>query len=99
MQEPIEIYSLIQPLIKKEISDALKKYDQDSLFKVNDIPIHSHNGVDSSIIDFTNISGLPVIASVPTDSPDNGTIRLYDTGGVRRLYAFIAGSWYYTLLT
>lgn len=99
MQEPIEIYSLIQPLIKKEISDALKEYDQESLYKVNDIPVHTHNGVDSPPIDFSNLLGLPVIAAVPTDSPDDGTIRLYNTGGVRRLYAFIAGVWYSTTLT
>lgn len=99
MQEPIEIYSLIQPLIQKEIDNALKKYDQKSLYKVNDIPVHSHNGIDSSIIDFTNITGLPVISAVPTDSPSDGTIRLYNTGGTRKLYAFIAGSWYSATLT
>lgn len=99
MQEPIEIYSLIQPLIQKEINNALKKYDEQSLYKVNDVPIHSHNGIDSPNIDFTSITGLPIISAVPTDSPEDGTIRLYNTGGVRRLYAFIAGAWYYTLLT
>lgn len=99
MQEPIEIYSLIQPLIQKEINDSLKLYDQKSLYKVNDIPAHNHNGIDSAIIDFTNITGVPVISAVPTDSPQDGTIRLYNTGGVRRLYAFIAGAWYSTTLT
>lgn len=97
--EPLQIYSLIQAMVKKEINDAIEKNNQKSSFEVIHVPDHTHNGVDSSQIDFINITGLPIITAVPTDFPEDGTIRLYNTGGVRRLYAFISGVWYSVVLT
>ncbi len=97
--EPLELFSQIQPLIQKEIKDSINKFDRESQFRVVDIPAHTHNGVDSARIDFEYLSGVPVIATAPTDKPVNGTIRLYDASGTRRLYAFIAGVWYSTTLT
>lgn len=54
--EPLDIYAGIQPLIKKEINDSIKEHKEDSKFKVEDIPAHTHNGVDSNQIDFSDLA-------------------------------------------
>jgi len=97
--EPLEIYSLIQSFVSKEIDDKIKKHANDAQFKVTDIPIHSHTGVDAPRIEFNDITGVDIMASDPLDSPENGTVRLYDAGGTRRIYAFINGTWRYSNLT
>ncbi len=63
------------------------------------IPPHTHNGIDSLQISAASLLGFPIMATAPTDQPANGTIRLYDVSGTRKLYAFISGVWYSTTLT
>lgn len=51
MEEPIDIYSKIQPLVLNEIQN----YSSRKQFDVAKIPAHAHTGVDSDTIDFENI--------------------------------------------
>lgn len=99
MQEPLDIYSKIQFLVKKEINDSIQAFSDKAKFSVSQIPAHSHTGVDSQQIDFSDLLGLPIWNVVPTDFPIDGTIRLYDDGITRKIYAFIGGIWYSTVLT
>ena len=96
--EPIDIFAQIQPIIKKEIDDAIQKYAQQSQFNAVDIPIHFHTGIESPQIDFSYLSGIPIISSLPADKPENGLVRLYENGATRRIYAFINGTWRYANL-
>lgn len=41
----------------------------------------------------------PVLSQVPTQPAQNGTIVLTDVAGVRRMYAFVNGTWRYSTLT
>ena len=97
--DPLDQYSKIQYLVQLEINNAIKAYADQARFSVTPIPAHQHTGVDSSQIDFADLGGVPILDSAPTDEPTNGTLRLYDSGGVRRIYAFINGSWRYATLT
>lgn len=96
---PLDQYANIQFLVQKEIQDAIDKYADQAKFGVTPIPAHQHTGVDSSVINFEDISGAPIMSAAPTDKPENGTIRLYESGATRRIYAFINGSWRYAALT
>lgn len=61
MAEPLEIYSLIQPIVRKEIDDKIAEYNNKSQFNVVDIPAHSHTGVESpriSALDLEDLSSL-----------------------------------------
>ena len=97
--EPIEIFSKIQGLIQNQVDTAIKAYADQSKFGVFNIPAHEHTGVDSATISFRNIGGVPIMEVAPTDLPANGTVRLYESGATRKLYAFINGVWYSTTLT
>lgn len=55
MEEPLEIYSKIQPLIKKEINDQMMIFTSDRKFDVAQIPAHTHTGGESNTIDFSNL--------------------------------------------
>lgn len=97
--EPLNIYALIQPLVQKEINDAIDKYASNKKYEIAQIPAHDHDGVSSFRISFEDLLGIPVISSAPTDMPLNGTIRLYNLGADYKLYAFIAGVWKSVTLT
>lgn len=56
MQEPIEIYSELQPFIKKEIDDAIAKYASDRKFDVAQIPAHTHTGIEASPVSFNDLT-------------------------------------------
>lgn len=75
MEEPINIYAMIQPFIQKEIDDKIKAYASYAMYKVTDIPIHIHNGVDTNQVDFIDLNGktfyLPV--NVPGTSAATST--------------------------
>lgn len=94
--EPLDIYALIQPLLKKEIDNAINAYANKSQFNVVDIPLHSHTGVESPQIAFENLGGIPVFTSLPVDSPENGTMRILSSGGTKKLIIYISGTWYST---
>lgn len=57
--EPIQIYSLIQPAVQKEIDDKISAYANQAKFNVAQIPAHTHNGVDSQRIDYSDLEGTP----------------------------------------
>lgn len=97
--EPLDIYERIQFLVKKDISDAITAQEKQSQFQVTKIPAHQHTGVDSQQIDFSDLTGIPIITALPTDSPQNGIVRLYDDGAARKFVQFINGAWYYVNLT
>ena len=97
--EPIEIYAQIQSLVKKEIKDEIATYANNARYNVVPIPAHSHNGIDSTVIDYEDVSGIPVTSVIPTYRPENGTMVLYESGTTRRIYVFINGSWRYVNLT
>jgi hypothetical protein len=80
--------------IKQTIRDEIVKYMDESRFGVTNIPAHSHTGMESNQVSFSDLIPAPVISAVPTDTPANGTMRLYNAGGTRKIYAFIAGVWY-----
>lgn len=98
-QEPIDIYALIAPIVEKKIDDKIAEYNNKSQFNVVDIPNHAHTGIESPRINFSDITGLPVMTAAPTDKPEEGTIRLYNSGGTRKIYAFLSGVWYSATLT
>lgn len=56
-REPMEIYADIQPLVVKEIKTALEKSNRERQFGVVKIPVHQHNGTDSSQVDFADLTG------------------------------------------
>lgn len=53
--DPLDQYSNIQALVKKEIADAIAKYADDQKYAVTQVPVHTHNGIDSSIISEVNL--------------------------------------------
>lgn len=95
----MDIYAQIQMLVQKDIDDKIQAYADKMKFSIAQVPAHSHTGVDSGRIEFSDILGVPVIAVAPTDKPENGTIRLFNAGGTRKIYAFISGVWYSATLT
>ena len=42
---------------------------------------------------------LGVVSSEPSDTPPDGTLRLYSSGGVYRMYVYDAATWWYLTLT
>lgn len=48
-------YDKIQPRVKNDINDAIKKYASDSKFNVAQIPAHTHTGVDSNQVNFSDL--------------------------------------------
>lgn len=80
----------IKQLVKEEI---MKFAQQKSNFFV---PVHYHNNIDAP---FVQLNGK-ILTSVPTaDFGTNGNIYLYESGGTRRIYAKINGTWRYSTLT
>lgn len=55
---PLDLYSSIQELVKKDAGlVAGQVYDEKGTrYGVADVPIHTHNGVDSAKIDFQNLN-------------------------------------------
>lgn len=82
--------------VKKLIQDA---FNQNYTSGAPQIPPHEHTGLDSFQINPANLLGFPVMTTAPVDLPLNGTIRLYNASGTRKIYAFISGVWYSTTLT
>jgi hypothetical protein len=95
----------IVSLIRQEATAIAQKVANDvynskgTQYGVPVTPVHTHNNIDSPALDPKFFLGFPVISSAPTDSPANGTIRLYNSGGTRKIYAFISGTWYSATLT
>jgi len=60
---------------------------------------HSITGslIVSSSIQASSISGsyfiLPVLDSIPSDTPPNGTIKLFSSASANYIYAYLSGSW------
>lgn len=63
-REPLEKYADIQPLVQKEISDALNVYDQKAQYEVVKVPAHTHNGADSLPIEFSTLASVNQYAAV-----------------------------------
>lgn len=53
----MENYADIQPQVKLEIDNALKAYTEDKRFTVANVPAHSHTGVESLKVLFSNLEG------------------------------------------
>lgn len=72
-QEPLDTYAEIQPLVQKEIQDALLQRDQSKQFEVVKIPAHTHNGSDSLPIAYEYLSnvGQYALVSRVTLTPDD----------------------------
>lgn len=63
---------------------------------------HRHQGNDGNRIDLADLVGfLQLVTAAPTGTPKTfwDSVKLYDTGGVRRLYLYVNGSWRYCVLT
>ena len=61
---------------------------------------HTHNGFDSPKIDPRNLTGFPILNSVPTYDAQEGTIVLYWNGSTTyELYARINKGWRKIALT
>ncbi len=70
--DPIDQYSNIQALVKKEIADAIAKYANDQKYAVTQVPVHTHNGIDSPKIDADDIPQFVPLPATPGGvvSPD-----------------------------
>jgi len=86
MEEPIQIYSQIQPLVKKEIDDKIANYATNAKYNVAQIPAHVHNGVDSGRIDYSDLENIPLksyckmySASAQTTTATSNTVIDLDT--------------------
>jgi hypothetical protein len=97
--DPLYQYANIQPLVQKEINDAIQLYANQAKFGVTPIPAHQHTGVDSANINFEDLGGIPIVTSAPADKPEPGTVRLYSSGGTYKIYAFLSGVWKSATLT
>lgn len=53
--EPLELFSLIQPLVEKTINDRVAAKLKEAQYNVAKIPAHHHDGTDSLQIQFTNV--------------------------------------------
>lgn len=95
----LDFYNKIQPLIQNEIKNAIDKYDSKNQYTFSLIPAHGHTGTDSLKIDPANLSGFPILTAAPTDSAQNGVIRLALIGGVYYFYARINNAWKRVALT
>lgn len=61
---------------------------------------HTHNGLDSPQLEPSDaLQGFPIFTSAPTHDAPEGTIVLYSTGGVYRLYARLNKGWRVIALT
>lgn len=85
----------ISQLIDAKIAKALS----DTQYNFAPIPYHQHTGIDAPNIDPANLLGFPVMPAAPTDMPLEGTVRLYNVSGTRKIYAFLSGVWYSATLT
>lgn len=78
--EPIDIYSKIQPLIQKEISNSILKHTEESRFTVENIPAHSHTGTDSNRVDFSDVENrfflIPAVlnGALPATAANYGVV-------------------------
>ena len=54
----IDSYQDIQSQVQSDIQDAITKYANGAMFGVAKIPAHVHNGVDSSRIAYSDLSGV-----------------------------------------
>lgn len=63
-KEPLEQYATIQPLVQKEISDALASRDKNKQFEVVKIPAHAHTGADSLPVEFSTLSSVNQYAAI-----------------------------------
>lgn len=97
--DPLEIYSKIQSLVLLDIDNKIQKYADQAKFNVPQIPAHGHTGVDSTRIRYEDLLGIPITSTTPTDSPRNGTLRLYENGATIRIYAYLNNVWRYANLT
>ncbi|MFH0809718.1 MAG: hypothetical protein V2A77_04530 [Pseudomonadota bacterium] len=54
-----------------------------------------------NIAEAVNRNHVALTTTAPTDAPDYGepTMRVYKSGGVRRLYVYVDGGWHYVTLT
>ena len=80
--------------IRQIIKDEIAKAASDAQYNYSLIPYHEHLGTDAPQLNPAFFLGFPIMASAPTDKPLNGTIRLSDIAGVRKIHAFISGVWY-----
>jgi len=71
MESPLKVYEVIQPLVKKDISDAFtvkeKQTETDSQYQLTRIQSHAHTGIDSVPIEFSHLSNrvLTVYWTIP----------------------------------
>lgn len=80
----------IQEMVEMEVQKA---FDKNYFSAIPKIPPHQHNGVDNLQISQKNITGFPIVSTVPADAAPNGTVRLYFDGTNYRLYAIINTQW------
>jgi hypothetical protein len=52
---PLDQYSVLQPLVQKDIDNSIEKYASDRKYDVAQIPAHTHTGVESNKVDFENL--------------------------------------------
>lgn len=75
MDNPIDVYSNIQMLVKNEIDNAIKEYASNSKYGVFPVVAHQHTGVDSSKISYNDLLNKPTISTY--------TPKFYSGSGAR----------------
>lgn len=81
------------PEIQKYIDQQIEKLKADLVSNFN-VPYHIHNNIDAPYVP----ANAQILSSVPTGG-NEGDILLYESGGTRRIYAKINGTWRYSTLT
>lgn len=89
----------MEETIRKIAKEVYEEEHKSNPYRVTSVPFHLHNGIDSPRVFPVNFQGFPIRTVVPTDTPPNGTIVLFDDGMDRKLYAFISNVWYFVLLS
>lgn len=57
-QSPLERYADIQPLVQKDISDAVSRSQERQQYEVVKVPGHAHTGADSPLVQFFDLDGV-----------------------------------------
>lgn len=74
-----QIYSQIQPLIKRDFDRLSKEQAGSNRYSVNPIAIHSHNGIDSPPVPYRNLFGVDSYLTSNTVSVPSSRILTANT--------------------
>lgn len=63
---PLETYAFVQPLVRKDISDAALAAGKEKQYSVVKVQGHTHNTVDSPPVEFSNLASVQYFAMQKT---------------------------------